>query len=346
MPSVKELRVDREPRRDELGVGTFVFSDAYSVFDWGKMPDDIPGKGASLCAMGAATFESLQVAGIETHYLGVGDRREPRSLDSIEKPPRTMWIELTRVPDLAYDDGSYDYGTFHAEAGENYLVPLEIVFRNRVPIGSSLRRRTEPGDHDLDFAAWPDHAVELAVPIVEFSTKFEESDRYLDPEEADRIAGRADIQTLRRLARQVNEIVSQRAADAGLEHLDGKIECLYFDGEIKVADVAGTLDENRFAYEGRQLSKEVVRQYYKRHDPEWVNAVESAKREASRRKLANWRELCEREPRGLPAEAIDTIARMYAASANAYVDRFLLDGPPLHAVVPELERLGTVTKAK
>jgi phosphoribosylaminoimidazole-succinocarboxamide synthase len=63
----------------------------------------------------------------------------------------------------------------------------------------------------------------------------------------------------RERATQVNQTVTERAAVADLTHLDGKIECLYVDGEVKVADVVGTLDENRFAYAGRQLSKEVIR---------------------------------------------------------------------------------------
>ncbi|MFO7833566.1 MAG: phosphoribosylaminoimidazolesuccinocarboxamide synthase, partial [Halohasta sp.] len=49
MTSVKEFRVDREPTATEFGAGRFVFTDAYSVFDWGQMPDAIPHKGASLC---------------------------------------------------------------------------------------------------------------------------------------------------------------------------------------------------------------------------------------------------------------------------------------------------------
>ncbi|TKX76193.1 phosphoribosylaminoimidazolesuccinocarboxamide synthase, partial [Halorubrum sp. SD626R] len=53
MTSVKEFRVDEPATADATGRGRFVFTDAYSVFDWGQMPDAIPHKGASLCAMGA-----------------------------------------------------------------------------------------------------------------------------------------------------------------------------------------------------------------------------------------------------------------------------------------------------
>lgn len=144
MTSVKEFRVDEPATADSLGRGRFVFTDAYSVFDWGQMPDAIPRKGASLCAMGAFNFELLEDEGIPTHYRGVAD--PGRDVDAGEEgetgivpladataPPTEMAIDLTQVPDLPYEDpeAGYDYDAFHAAGGENYLVPLEVVFRNR-----------------------------------------------------------------------------------------------------------------------------------------------------------------------------------------------------------------------
>lgn len=38
----------------------FRFTDAYSAFDWGKMPDELPDKGKSLAIMGAHIFEKLE----------------------------------------------------------------------------------------------------------------------------------------------------------------------------------------------------------------------------------------------------------------------------------------------
>ena len=59
MGSVKDLKVIEKPTPDKMGVGRFHFSDRYSVFDWGEMPDHIDGKGAALCLMGAYSFEWL-----------------------------------------------------------------------------------------------------------------------------------------------------------------------------------------------------------------------------------------------------------------------------------------------
>ncbi|MDX1746148.1 MAG: phosphoribosylaminoimidazolesuccinocarboxamide synthase, partial [Halobacteriales archaeon] len=296
MTSVKEIRVEEPPTDTELGCGSFAFTDDYSVFDWGKMPDQIPDKGASLCTMGAYNFERLGEEEIPTHYRGVRANGAVTELTGASKPPREMAIALTQVPDLPHGPDGYDYDAYHGAAGENFLIPLEVVFRNTVPVGSSLRGRVDPRDLGMDRDTWPETAVDLPEPVVEFSTKYEEQDRYLTRREADRIAGAAAITDLEDIARQVNDLVTEQAETGGLVHQDGKIECCYFRGEIRVADVVGTFDENRFSYDGQQVSKEVIRQYYKRTDPGWVEAVADAKQEARDRGLADWRGLCDRSP--------------------------------------------------
>jgi len=337
MTSVKEFRVEREPTATATGRGRFAFTDDYSVFDWGPMPDAIPEKGRSLCTMGAFNFELLEAAGVATHYRGVGP--DAVALAERDDPPRQLAIELVRVPDLPFADGTYDYDAFHTAAGENYLVPLEIVFRNTVPVGSSLRSRGEPGDYGLDLSAWPDEPVDLPEPVVEFSTKYEEQDRYLDRTEADRIAGAADVDALAGLARDVNRIVTERASETGFVHEDGKIECCYVDGTLKVADVVGTFDENRFAYGGQEVSKEVVRQYYKRYHPEWVDAVGEAKAAADEQGVADWRTLCAVDPEPLPDGVIETVAEMYAAGANAYTGEEWFDAPDIGGAVDAVRDL-------
>ncbi|MFC5972340.1 phosphoribosylaminoimidazolesuccinocarboxamide synthase [Halomarina salina] len=341
MTSVKEFRVEEAATADSLGRGSFVFTDAYSVFDWGQMPDPIPGKGRALCAMGAANFELLDAEGVPTHYRGVvpDDGEEPVPLADVDDPPREMAIDLTQVPDLPHEGRTYDYDAYHHDAGENYLVPLEIVFRNRVPVGSSLRSRTTPEAVGLDGGTWPEEAVTLPEPLVEFSTKYEESDRYLAREEADRIAGAASVDALESVARRVNELVTDRAAERGFTHEDGKIECLFYEGEVRVADVVGTFDENRFAYDGQQVSKEVVRQYHKRTQPEWVEAVAAAKEEAKERDVADWRELCERDPEPLDERVIRVVSDYYCAGANRYLGRDLFDAPSMDEAVAAVRDL-------
>ncbi len=337
MTSVKEFVVEAEPTADAPGRGRFRFTDRYSVFDWGEMPDHIPEKGAALCAMGADNFERLEAEGIPTHYRGVGEDAAPLAV--AQEAPTEMAIELVNVPDLPHEGREYDYDAYHADAGDYYLIPLEIVFRNEVPEGSSLRSRTDPADHGLDFDAWPEHTVELDEPVVEFSTKYEESDRYLSREEAGRIAGEADVYALESVARSVNQLITERAAETGFVHQDGKIECCYADGEIRVADVAGTFDENRFSYEGTQVSKECLRQYHKRTQSEWVEAVSAAKAEAKQVGVADWRTLCEETPEPLPESVVQAARNLYAAGTNRYTGRQFFDAPRLDEAVEAIEEL-------
>ena len=70
MGSVKDLEVIKKPTPEAMGIGRFHFSDRYSVFDWGEMPDHIGAKGAALCLMGAYCFEQLEKKGVKTHYRG------------------------------------------------------------------------------------------------------------------------------------------------------------------------------------------------------------------------------------------------------------------------------------
>jgi phosphoribosylaminoimidazole-succinocarboxamide synthase len=351
MTSVKEFRVDREPNGG-LGAGAFLFTDAYSVFDWGQMPDAVPDKGASLCTMGAFNFELLADAGVATHYRGVvpegGD--DPVPLAAADAPPTEMAIHLARVPDLPFVGGGddradavgvdaeadgpgvhsgYDYGAYHDAAGEQFVVPLEVVFRNRVPENASLRRRTDPADHGLPHEEWPDGTVDLPDPVVEFSTKYEAQDRYLDRREADAVAGPADVDAVADLARQVNRVVTERAGETGFVHQDGKVEVVYADGELLVADVVGTFDENRFAFDGQQVSKEVLRRYHRREQAAWVDAVSEAKRAARERGVDDWRALCDRAPEPLPDRVLGVARDLYAAGANRYTGREWFDAPPL-----------------
>ena len=344
MTSVKEFRVATEPTETDLGRGRFVFTDRYSVFDWGEMPDHVPRKGASLCTMGAHNFEVLEAEGVPTHYRGVygpevrgGDR--PVDLDACAAPPTAMAIDLTQVPALPYLGSEYDYDAYHDAAGENFLIPLEIVFRNTVPVGSSLRSRGSPADYGLDADTWPDETVDLPEPVVEFSTKYEEQDRYLDRAAADRIAGAADLDELESVALAVNDVLNRQAEAQGFHHEDGKIECLYHEGTIEVADVVGTFDENRFAYQGQEVSKEVIRQYYRRTDPEWVEAVSAAKSEASADGVADWRELCDRTPEPLPESVLDAVSELYAAGANAYTGTEWFDAPAMADAVERVREL-------
>ena len=73
---VKTVTILKQPTPNEFGSAVFAFRDEYSIFDFGKMPDDIPFKGESLCRMAIYNFERLEQQGIKVAIpkivIGVG----------------------------------------------------------------------------------------------------------------------------------------------------------------------------------------------------------------------------------------------------------------------------------
>lgn len=337
MGSVKDLELIRKPTPRDMGIGRFHFSDRYSVFDWGEMPDHIDGKGASLCLMGAYCFEKLEEKGIKTHYRGLvnTDGRVVR-FDELNQPTDIMEINLVNVykPKAYLENGrlKYDY-SIYTPTLRNYLIPLEIIYRNGLPEGSSVFKRLEQGLitlKDLGLDHMPKPGEKLSKPIFDVSTKLEEGDRYVTWEEAKRIAGlsNGEVEEIRSLLLEVDNTITEIASKAGLVNEDGKIE-LAFDPErqLMIVDVVGTLDECRFTYEGLHVSKEVARQFYRK--TEWYKALEEAKREAAARGVEDWRSLCMKTPPRLDPQLKRIISEMYMAAANAITNRKLFDAPSL-----------------
>ena len=104
MGSVKDLQILKRPEGNKLGLGRFNFSDRYSVFDWGEMPDLIEGKGASLCMTSAYFFEKLEGEGIGSHFVGVVEDGKAKRLADLTSPQSIMEIRLVRVirPDICH----------------------------------------------------------------------------------------------------------------------------------------------------------------------------------------------------------------------------------------------------
>ena len=339
MGSVKNLVIQKEADEGEPGLGYFVFSDRYSVFDWGEMPDLIPEKGKVLAMMGGYNFELLERNGIKTHYLGLLEEggKEPVKLDSLSSPTDLMSVQLAYKPEVRDIGDGYQYEDL--EDRSNFLIPLEIVFRNFVPVGSSIRRRFRPGDIGLDYEEWPKKEIELESPMIEYSTKLERQDRYLETGEAFKISGlkEKEFSELKKIAAEVNEYITAHAKEVGFKHLDGKIECIYNRGEVIVADVVGTFDENRFSFEGRQISKEVLRSWYKKQDSDWYEEVVAAKEKSREDGLSDWTNLVENEPRKLDPELKRLVADLYRAGANSWLKADLFEAREISELMEELD---------
>jgi phosphoribosylaminoimidazole-succinocarboxamide synthase len=345
MGSVKDLEVVKKPTKTRMGVGRFHFSDRYSVFDWGEMPDHIEGKGAALCLMGAYCFERLEERGIRTHYRGlVNEKGKVVRFDELEKPTNVMEFHLVNVyKPKAYVEGGklkYDY-SFYTPKLKNFLIPLEIIYRNGLPEGSSVFKRLEQGLvtlEDLGLDHYPKPGERLAKPIFDVSTKFEESDRYLTWREAQQLTGLTDseIEEIRAVLLKADETITEIAAKANLVNEDGKIE-LAFDEERKlmVADVVGTLDECRFTYQGFHVSKEIARIYYRR--TEWAKEVEQAKQKAKEQGVKDWRTLVKAKPPKLEPKLKTLISQMYMAATNEITGKGLFETPRLVEIIRELK---------
>lgn len=304
MGSVKNLVVLREPAGTEEGEGLFEFTDDFSVFDYGKMPDTIPGKGEALCRMASYNFGHLAA---NSHFLG------------FVKPNR-MRVRLVRRE-----------GT-----GVNRMVPLEIMFRNELPEGSSVFKRLSSGQLSLSalgLKTMPKPGEALPRPILDVSTKYEATDRYLDWKEAVEIAEITEVQLseLKALALKVNASINARAKEVGFRHADGKIECaLDGRGRLMLVDVFGTLDENRFLFGEVHLSKQVLRDHYK--PTPWFAELEAAKKAGMPK--SEWP-----APPGLPKELVKIVSDLYKSTAEAWTGEKVWGAPSLSNVCRELSAL-------
>jgi phosphoribosylaminoimidazole-succinocarboxamide synthase len=341
MGSVKDLQVIKKPTQTAMGVGKFLFSDRYSVFDWGEMPDHIDGKGAALCLMGAYCFEQLEEIGVRTHFRGlVNEKGKAVKVAELKQPSNVMEVALVNVykpkTTVANSKIVHDY-SMYTSALKNCLIPLEIIYRNGLPEGSSVFKRLAQGKvtlKDLGLEHQPKPGETLAKPIFDVSTKLEETDRYVTWTESQKIAGLTDqeLADVKAVLLKADETITKAAANAGLKNEDGKIE-LAFDDKRKLilVDVLGTLDECRFTYGGVHVSKEVARQFYKKTN--WYNDLEQAKKEAEAKGVQDWKSLCKTQPPKLDPKLKTIISEMYMAAANEMTNIKLFDTPKLAQVI-------------
>jgi phosphoribosylaminoimidazole-succinocarboxamide synthase len=346
MGSVKDLEVIKKPTKDAMGIGRFHFSDRYSVFDWGEMPDLIDGKGVALCMMGAYCFERLEEKGVKTHYRGLVDESgKVVHFDELKQPSNVMEISLVNVyrPKAYVEDGKlkYNYGVYTPEL-RNFLIPLEIIYRNGLPEGSSIFKRLEQGlvtIEELGLDHYPKAGEKLGKPIFDVSTKLEEGDRYVSWVEAQRIAGLTDSEVVevKALLLKVDGLISELAGRAGLANEDGKIELgLDPSRRLMVVDVVGTLDECRFTYDGLHVSKEIARQYYRKTG--WFRDVEEAKKKAEKEGISDWKELVKTKPPKLDPTLKRVIKEVYLATVNELTKKEVFDVPNLATVIKEYKK--------
>jgi phosphoribosylaminoimidazole-succinocarboxamide synthase len=307
------------------------------------MPDHIKDKGASLCVMAGYCFERLEEQGVKTHYRGLvrGDGHLVKTGD-LKLPTSIMEVNLVRVlqPDPIYEQDRlhYDYGLYKPDLA-NFLIPLEIIYRNSLSQGSSIFKRLAEGEislSDLGLDHEPKEGEDLEEPIFDISTKLEARDRYLSFGEAKRISGLQDSEfcEIKEKLDIINNLITEIAGGADLKNEDGKIELVFNpDRELMVVDVIGTLDESRFTCQGLHVSKEVARLYYRQ--TEWYHHLLQAKEEAETKGIEDWKGLCEGKPPKLDQRLCGIICNMYKAAANECTRLHLFEAPPLSCVIAD-----------
>ncbi len=339
MGSVKDLKILQKADISKEGEGEFIFSDRYSVFDWGEMPDHIDNKGAALCLLSSYFFDLLEKKGIKTHFSGLVEDNKLKKFDEIKNPVNIMRVKMVNVirPIYNKESNTYDYSAYK-EGMKNYLIPLEIIYRNKLPEGSSVFKRLKSGSityKDLGLDHEPVPGEVLKKPILDVSTKLEHFDRYLSWEEAKKISGLNDknFSRLKNLILEINDLITKECSKAGIENVDGKFEfAVDGDGNLMLVDVLGTPDECRFLYDDFHISKEFARRWYRK--TQWFSEVEEAKKKYG----DDWKEKVKSKPEKLPDDMKNLISQMYMAVTNAITGRNFFKTDDLKNIILKLKQ--------
>ena len=365
----------------------FHFSNRYSIFDWGEMPDHIERKGEALAAFTAGYFTMITRPNVWRELV--------RPIAGLLRPAEVVWLEQFESAGMAhhflgkynimgqklgahagtdcigvlpfqilrpvFNSEYYDY-TIYGEKPERCLIPLEAIFRFALPEGSSLLKRLENPEviRDLELNHIPVAGEKFARPLVEFSTKLEPSDRMLRRQEAEEISGCSmkEFESLSIHIRLLAYLLQGAFRQHQIELQDGKFEFGFGERstlsvpkhsersqgrEIILLDAIGP-DELRLEYNGMQLSKEVLRRYYRKTT--WFQEWEALKKKAAHNpNNPDWKKQASQEvgpPPALPQTFKKSIGHMYCALANvvadaAQINRPFPDVPELHEVAHRLQ---------
>lgn len=275
----------------------FHYSDRYSIFDWGEMPDLIEDKGLNLAKMHVWSYRYLESNEVRTHlkdfYLGQVSSR--------------VLVERCQKYSFYFDNQERK---FRYQKPENqqlpWALPLEVVFRFDVFKNSSFFNRAQRPGYLDQMGYSMNHAhlvkeslqnlppdqdyVELPYPVVEFFSKLEPIDRLLSQDEILQIIGfdRALLTKIAQSTIQVATLLRNRFREVGIQLHDGKLEwgILPEDQQLILIDSIGP-DEMRLSFDQVPLSKEILRYYYRNTD--WYHQIQEAKQKAQDNQDPNWR---------------------------------------------------------
>jgi phosphoribosylaminoimidazole-succinocarboxamide synthase len=349
--SVKQIGVFTSPTPTQAGVCDFIFRDVYSVFDWGKMPmpEGSSVDNTTIVLMAALNFEMMQRRGLKTHYIGmVDDRGEivsfqdvaDRHLGPVGGPqplPNKIRVRYVNKLPVPFAEGQYDYSAFQEPPANNFVYPLEFIFRNSLGKDASVWKRIARGEISLSDFGLPETLKpgdKLPSPVLDYSTKFESEDRYLRPEEAMKLAGLSPnrFANINEAILMADRLLTDDARSLGFVHEDGKVEMVRLgDNEDAFGDVAGTWHEDRYLFgpDGKKISKQPYRDVNRLLNPEWAAEIDQRKAEARERGIKDWKSLVTVQPKPLPPEFFAVMNNLFRAGTNRYTGHvFYPDASP------------------
>ena len=250
----------------------FEFTDDFSVFDWGKMPDTISKKGLSLALIGAYFFETLSTPGtfeelkssphftdldreflselfqskeyislckngLGHHYFGLSDGEKTFALSELltEKKPETLYLEVAKASVFA--PSSKNYG-----ANRIYFYPEELespLKKRLIPLEVVFRFGMPQGSSLKGrLESNPGYLRELGLKTMPsegdlFEFPVIEFFTKLEPE--DRHLSYQEAVLLSRLSQKQFEelLVTTRALALALRHIFAEHDIALFDGKFE-----------------------------------------------------------------------------------------------------------------
>jgi phosphoribosylaminoimidazole-succinocarboxamide synthase len=356
-------RVWKKSNSDSL---FFEFTDDYSVFDWGKMPDTIKHKGRSLTILGAfffeklgdpafwqslknslglknieqkwlskifesKTFEQLRADGAKHHFRGLVTKSGVVfDLSAAAKPESMPLLEVAGAqvikPEPATVCGQAAYYYPPVDSAARRLISLEVIFRYGMPSGSSLQARIETN---------PDYAKVLGLPSVPqanqmFPYPVVEFSTKLEP--SDRLLSVQEALLISQLpANQFNQLVELTNCLAiGLYAIFAERGIELWDGKFEFITEGNTIAL------ADSIGPDELRLLYKgKHlSKEMLRQVyrggewEKAVKEAKQGGVGDWKLECKQQPKSLPVDIKQSVDSLYPMLANEVTGMTLFEQQP------------------
>lgn len=284
----------------------FEFSDRYSIFDWGEMPDLIPNKGDALAKFTKSLYKKLESNSFWKKYLKLNTSIAQKlknegmrtHLVNSDVNSNQMMVRKLKNPKNDYK--------FYESKPKECFIPLEVIFRLGVPSGSSLLKRY-PGKYK--------EGEVFDRAMIEFSTKWEKIDRMLSKEEAQMMfsISEKEMKNIEEQTECLAHACYEFFKTKDLNLWDGKIEWAFIEGssnrELLLVDSIGP-DELRMTCEGIDLSKEILRTAYRKSN--WYNELAEAKIKYEQ----NFKENCSAPP-NLDSKLIQCFSTLYSALSES-----------------------------